>query len=187
LARWSSGVDDERLDDPQQVLGEFVEIGIGEANAGPVDVETTNHRVSEVLRNVRCHRLGVRVRPPRHQEQPEMLVLRQPLKGGRHGLRDRVGRVGDPSQMCRQPVLKSTGGMHGGRDEQGVGAGEIPVDGLPCDSQRAGDVSDGEVCALRIDGLARGIEDPGDRFLVCRGGRTGPAMGAHDGIVRQPR
>jgi len=35
-----------------------------------------------------------------------MLVLRQPLKGGRHSLRDRVGRVGDPSQMCRQPVLK---------------------------------------------------------------------------------
>jgi hypothetical protein len=64
------------LDDPQQMLGEFVEIGIGEANAGPVDVETANHRVSEVLRNVRRHRLGVRVRPPMHQEQPEMLVLR---------------------------------------------------------------------------------------------------------------
>jgi len=27
-----------------------------------------------------------------------MLVLRQPLKGGRDGFRDGVGRVGDPSQ-----------------------------------------------------------------------------------------
>jgi hypothetical protein len=45
-------VDDERLDDPQQMLGELVEIGIAEANAGPVDVETANHRMGEVLRNV---------------------------------------------------------------------------------------------------------------------------------------
>jgi len=68
LARRSARVDDERLDDPQQMLGEFVEIGIREAKADPVDVETANHRVGEVQRNVGCHRLGMGIRPPGNDE-----------------------------------------------------------------------------------------------------------------------
>ena len=76
-----------------------------------------------------------------------MLVLRQPLQGGRDGLGDRVGRVGDPSQMGRQAVEEVGGRVDGRREKQRVGAGEIPVDGLPGDAQRAGDVGDGEVGA----------------------------------------
>src|ERR1700736_2520734 len=41
--RWPSGVDHERLDDPQQVFGEFVEVAVREADAGPVHVEAAEH------------------------------------------------------------------------------------------------------------------------------------------------
>ena len=138
-------------------------------------------------RDVRCHRLGMGVRPPGSDEQAEVFVLRQPLQRGSDGFRDGVGRIGDALQVCGQPVEEAAGGMHGRRDEQGVGAGEVPVDGLPGDAEGAGHVGDGKVGALRVDGLARGIEDPGDRFLVARGRRSGPAVGAHQRIVRASR
>ena len=82
--RRTTGVDDERLDDPQQVLGELVEISVGIAEAGPVDIEAPQHRVGEVAcATSRRHRLGVRVRPAGIDEQAEVLVLGQPLERGR--------------------------------------------------------------------------------------------------------
>ena len=118
---------------------------------------------------------------PGRDEQAEVFVLRQPLEGGGDGLGDGVGRIGDALQVSGQPVEEAAGGVHGRRDEQGVGAGEVPVDGLPGDAERAGDVGDGEVGAPRVDGLARGVEDPRDGFLVGGGGRARPAVGAHAG------
>jgi hypothetical protein len=52
LAGWSARVDDERLDDPQQVLGELVEICVAETETGPIDIKLAQHRVGEVLRDV---------------------------------------------------------------------------------------------------------------------------------------
>jgi hypothetical protein len=52
LARRSAGVDDERLDDPQQMLGELVEICVAETETGPIDIKLAQHRVGEVLRDV---------------------------------------------------------------------------------------------------------------------------------------
>jgi hypothetical protein len=52
LTRWSAGVDDERLDDAQQMLDKFREIGVGVPEPGPVDVELAHHRVTEIQRDV---------------------------------------------------------------------------------------------------------------------------------------
>ena len=159
LSRRAAGVDDERLDDPQQVLGQFVDVGVAESEAGPVDVESAHHRVREVQRDLRRHRLGVWARPAGHDEQAEVLVFGQPLERGRDGLRDGLDRIGDATQVRVQPLLKAAGRVHGCRDEQRVGAGEVPVHRLAGDTQRAGDVGDGEVGAAGVDRLARRVED----------------------------
>jgi len=108
-----------------------------------------------------------------------MFVLRQPFQGGGDGFRNGVDRIGDALQVNGQSVKEAAGGMHRRRDEQGIGARKIPVDRLPGDAKRAGDVGDGEVGAVRVDRLACGVEDPGDGFLVGCGCRSGPAVGAH--------
>ena len=145
------------------------EIGVGVAEAGPVDVESANHRVGEVVRDVRCHRLGMRVRPPGFDEQAEVFVLRQPLERGGDALRDRIGGVGEAPQMCGQPVEEAAYSVHGGRHEEGVRAGEIPVHRLAGDAERASHVGDGEVRAAGVDRLACGVEDPRDGFVVAGG------------------
>ncbi len=89
-----------------------------------------------------------------------MLVLGQPFQRGRDGLGDGLDRIGDAAQMCGQPVEEVVGRVHGGGDEQRVGAGEVPVHGLAGDPERAGDVGDAEVGAALVDRLARGVEDP---------------------------
>jgi len=73
--------------------------------------------------------------------------------------------------------------VNGGRNEQRVGAGEVPIDGLAGHAERAGDVGDGEVRAADVDGRACGVEYPRDGLVVADGRRTGPAVGAHAGIV----
>ena len=138
LARRAARVDDERLDDPQQMLGQFVEIGVGEAEPRPVDVEAPHHRVREVQRDVGGHRLGVRVGPPGTMSRPMCLSSRQPLQRRRDGLGDGLGGIGDALQVRGQPVEEAARGMHGRGDEQRVGAGEVPVDRLPGDAERCG-------------------------------------------------
>ena len=95
-----------------------------------------------------------------HDEQAEMLVFGQPLERGRNGFGDGLGRIGDATQVRFQPLLKSTGRVHGGGDEQRVGAGEVPVHRLAGDTQRAGDVGDGEVAR-------RGRRSPGRPRRGC--------------------
>jgi len=99
------------------VLGQFVEIGVGEAEAGPVDIETADHRMGEVQRDVRCHRLGVGVRLAGLDQQAQVFVLRQPLEGGGDGFGYGIGRIGDALQVSGQPVEEAAGGVHGCRDE----------------------------------------------------------------------
>src|SRR5581483_959519 len=60
--RRSSWVDHERLDDPQQVFGEFVEIVVAEARGGPVDVEPTEHVPRELHRDIGGDVRGERAR-----------------------------------------------------------------------------------------------------------------------------
>ena len=88
-----------------------------------------------------------------------------------------------PRRCVASRSRKSLGGVHGGRHEQGVGAGEVPVDRLAGDAERAGDVGDGEVGAAGVDRLARRVEDPRDGFVVAGGRRARPAVGAHAGIL----
>ena len=185
-ARRPAGVDDERLDDPQQMFGEFVELGIREAEAGPVDVEAPQHGVGELQCDVGRHRLGVGVGPTWDDQQADVLVLREPLQRRGDTLRDGFDGIGDALQVRGHPIEEAARRVHGRRHQQRVGAGEIPVHRLPGDAQSAGDVGDGELRAARVDGLARRVEDPGDRFLVGGGRRSGPAVGAHQRIVRQP-
>ena len=108
-----------------------------------------------------------------------MLVLGQPFEGGRDGLRDGVGRIGDPAQMYGQPVEEAARGVHGGRDQQRIGAGEVAVHRLASDAEGAGDVTDRKFGATCVDRLARRVEDAADGLLVGGGCRSGPAVGAH--------
>ena len=87
-----------------------------------------------------------------------------------------------PLQMVGQAVEEVVGRVHRGRDQQRVGAGEVPVHGLAGDPEGAGDVGDGEVGAACVDGLACRVEDARDRLVVAGGRRSRPAVGAHAGI-----
>jgi len=172
------------------VLGEFVEIGIGEANAGPVDVEndepsSERSPAQRPMSPTRCAGSAAQASGATRDACLQVNHSRAVATASA----TRVGRVGDPSQMCRQPVLKPTGGMHGGRDEQGVGCwgNTGRRSALVTPSVRATSAMEKSApCA--IDGLARGIENPGDRFpRRSRGAEPDQPWGAHDGIVRQPR
>ena len=118
------------------MFGQLGKVVVGEAEAGPVDVKPAQHGVGELQGDVGRHRFGMGVGIAGSQQQTDVLVGGQPFQRGRDALRDRFRRVGDAVQVFGQPVEKSRRRVHGGGEQQRVGAGEVPVDGLPGDTQR---------------------------------------------------
>ena len=87
------------------MLGQLVEIGVGEARGRPSrrrtaaasSWRTAARRPTSPTRCAGSARPGI-------MQQADVLVLRQPLQRGGDGLGDRLHRIGDALQMCGQPV-----------------------------------------------------------------------------------
>ncbi len=70
-------------------------------SAGHVDVEAPQHRVRELQGDVGRHRLGVRVGSAGNDQQPDVLVLRQPLERRGDGLGHGFDGIGDARAGAR--------------------------------------------------------------------------------------
>lgn len=95
-----------------------------------------------------------------------MFVFGQPFQGRRDRLGDSLDRVGDAREMRGQPVEEVARGVYRRSHQQRFGAGKVPVDGLSGDTERAGDVGDGEVGAALVDRLACRGQDACHGLLV---------------------
>nr|WP_256255434.1 hypothetical protein [Actinomadura madurae] len=76
-------------------------------------------------------------------------------------------------------VWVGAGFLHGGVLEEGLGAGEVPVHGLPGDAEVPGDVGDAKGAVALIDMSSGGSQNALDGFLVADGGVADLSVGAH--------
>ena len=86
------------------MLCEFVEFGIGETEARPVDIEAPEYGVGELQRDIRRHGLAERAGPPGPQQQTDVLVARQPLERGGDAFGDRLDRIADALQVPGESI-----------------------------------------------------------------------------------
>ena len=94
-------------------LGQLVEVAVGEADVGPVDVEAADHGVGEAVRHVGRHPLGVRVGAARDYQQ-----------GGARaclGIDERLGVGGRRGRVVGSVRVVSVREHAGCADQQGDG------------------------------------------------------------------
>ena len=162
---------------PQGEFAELAELGAAVAGLLPVHRRPLEQRAGELDRRGRRHAREEPAGPAGCEQHAQVALFGKALDRERQRLDDDLYGIGDRGEMPRQAVEVAAGSRAGHRGEQVVGAGEVPVHGLPGHAQLAGHVRQARLAGpVAVDAAYRRIDDALASLGFAAWGVAAPAV-----------
>ena len=171
---------------PQGEFPELVELCAAVAGLVPVHRRPLEQRAGELDRRGRRHAREEPAGPPGREQHTQVALRGKALDREHQRLDDYLHRIGDLGEMPREAVEVAAASRAGHRGQQVVGAGEVPVHGLPGHAQLVGYVAQARLAGpVAVDAAHRRADDALASLGFAAWGVTAPAVTDWPGPLAQ--